>query len=232
MERNEKLEMLTALVGEFGFSCDDVVSYWKIIGKLEAEQSQPLIPAETEEAPQGQNSEKVTPGMFVYVDGLISSEIIEGRQIKAVIGYVEGSEALAIGFEVDGIPWSSGLLGVKASRRMTKGQEATREIMECSSKAEETAGAAWWCCSYNKDGVKRGEAFLPSLDELKKLSENRDAINASLEALNMPYFSSVYWSSNEKDTGTAMALDVSSGKSYVYAKYNPYRVRPIISVKL
>lgn len=233
MERNEKLEMLTALVGELGFSCDDVVNYWKASGKLEAKQSQSLIPAGTEEASQDQNSAKVTPGMFVYTDGLISSEIIEGRQIKAVVGYVDGSEALAVGFEVEGIVWScGGLLGVKASRKKTKGQEATREILECSSKAEEKAVAALWCYNYNQDGVQRGEAFLPSLDELKKLSENRDAINDSLEALDMPYFSSVYWSSNEKDTGTAMTLNVSSGESAPCAKYHPLRVRPVILVKL
>ena len=33
----------------------------------------------------------VLPGMYIYADGLISSELIFGRQVKAVVTFVEGN---------------------------------------------------------------------------------------------------------------------------------------------
>lgn len=232
MERNEKLEMLTALVGELGFSCDDVVNYWKASGKLEAKQSQSLIPAGTEEASQDQNSAKVTPGMFVYVDGLIYPEIIEGRQIKAVVGCVEGSEVLAVCLQEADLPWSSDWLEAEATQTMTDGQKATSEILKISRKKQQEAEAAQWCNNYNQDGVKQGEAFLPSLTELKKLFVSKAAINASLNALGVALLDGWYWSSTETNNLYAWDLFMSSGGTGYYDKYDTSYVRPVLALKL
>lgn len=233
MERKEKLEMLTALVGELGFSCDDVVNYWKASGKLEAKQSRSLIPAGTEEASQDQNSAKVTPGMFVYVDGLISSEIIEGRQIKAVIGYVDGSDVLAVCLHEAKLPWASKWLEVPETEEMLSGKKATHKILEIAQKEHTKAEAAQWCYNYDRDGVKRGEAFLPSITELEQLCANGVAINASLNALGVALLDGWYWSSTEYNGNYAWTLGMRNGSKDGNHKgnYGNY-VRPVIAIKL
>ena len=39
---------------------------------------------------------RVLPGMYIYADGLIYPEIIEGRQVMAIVGSVDGSDVLAV----------------------------------------------------------------------------------------------------------------------------------------
>ncbi len=224
MERNEKLEMLTALVGELGFSCDDVVNYWKASGKLE---TKPLQNETVYQTP-----EKIMPGMFVYVDGLISSEIIEGRQIKAIVGSVDGSDVLAVCLQEACLPWSSDWLEAKATQKMTGGKEATRKLLEISRKKRQEAEAARWCYDYAEDGVKQGEAFLPSLTELEKLFANKAAINASLNALGVALLDGWYWSSTENLDSSAWKLGMSSGNTYYYNKYIGSYVRPVLALKL
>ena len=240
MERNEKLEMLTAFVGEMGFSCDDVVNYWQAQGKLVAESAQnktekmpqSSAPKKTSKAQQYQTPKVVTPGMFVYADGLIYPEIIEGRQIKAVVGSVDDSEALAVCLQEWHLPWSSDRLEAKATQTKTRGQEATREILEISCQKRQKAEAARWCYEYAEDGVKQGEAFLPSCAELKKLFVCQDAINASFKMLDVALLDDGYWSSTENDGSKAWRFWIHSGGILPVYKNTYGYVRPVIAIKL
>ena len=116
---------------------------------------------------------------------------------------------------------------------MTGGKEATRKILEISRKKRQEAEAAQWCYDYAEDGVKQGEAFLPSLTELEKLFANKAAINASLNALGVALLEGWYWSSTEYDNYGAWVLRVSDGGRDDYTKYyiNEY-VRPVLALKL
>lgn len=241
MERNEKLEMLTALVGELGFSCDDVVNYWKASGKFVSiqfqdeteEKPQSSAPEKTSKAQQYQTPKVVTPGMFVYVDGLISSEIIEGRQIKAVIGYVDGSDVLAVCLHEAKLPWASKWLEVPETEEMLSGKKATHKILEIAQKEHTKAEAAQWCYNYDRDGVKRGEAFLPSITELEQLCANGVAINASLNALGVALLDGWYWSSTGYGNNYAWLLSMNNGgKSNFSKNEDMYYVRPVLALKL
>lgn len=131
------------------------------------------------------------------------------------------------------MPWSSDWLEAKATQKMTGGKEATRKILEISRKKRQEAEAAQWCCDYAEDGVKQGEAFLPSLTELEKLFANKAAINASLNALGVALLEG-RWSSTEYDYGGAWLLRMSDGyrtNYYKYYGYNDY-VRPVLALKL
>ena len=130
MERKEKLEKIIALAKEFGLTYADVMNYWQACGKLETKPLQ----NETEEASQYQTPEKIMPGMFVYTDGLIYPEIIKGRQIKAVVGYVDGPDVLAVCLRETCLPWSSARLEVPETQDMVNGQKATRKILDISRK--------------------------------------------------------------------------------------------------
>lgn len=130
------------------------------------------------------------------------------------------------------MPWSSDWLEAKATQKMTGGKEATRKILEISRKKWQEAEAAQWCYDYAEDGVKQGDAFLPSLTELEKLFANKAAINASLNALGVALLEGWYWSSTEYANDGAWLLRMSDGGRYYNLKGNDYYVRPVLALKL
>ena len=175
---------------------------------------------------------RVLPGMYIYADGLIYPEIIEGRQVMAIVGSVDGSDVLAVCLQEACLPWSSDWLEAKATQKMTGGKEATRKILEISRKKRQEAEAAQWCCDYAEDGVKQGEAFLPSLTELEKLFANKAAINASLNALGVALLEGRA-SSTEGSSNRAWILWMDDGYRGNYSKnYNDEYVRPVLALKL
>ena len=182
---------------------------------------------------QYQTPKKVTPGMFVYTDGLIYPKIIEGRQIKAVIGSVEGHEALAVCLQEKFGIWSDYWVCLKEIQKWKiGGQEATRKILEALRQWQRNAEAAQLCYEYDNDGIKRGEAFLPSMSEWEKLFANKAAINASLNALGVALLKGYYWSSTEYAYDTAWRCRMKDGGAYHCCKRNAYYVRPVIAIKL
>ena len=79
------------------------------------------------------------------------------------------------------------------------GKENTRLILNVAKDNWIAAEAAEYCAEYAVDGVKTGEAFLPSIDELKSLYGNKTLINAKLALIKgADLFNDwYYWSSSE-----------------------------------
>lgn len=179
----------------------------------------------------------IHPGMYVYADGKISSEIIPGCQIKAVVGYIEDGMAYAVCLRIKADLWINCDAFVEEPQIITNGKEATRKILEFAKKHGRTAYAAQKCYDYAEDGVQQGEAFLPSLCEFEKLYVNKEAIITSLKALHADVFSDwssycCYWTSTEKSYDHAMAFWMDDGHSSCIAKLNLEFVRPFIAVKI
>ena len=217
MNKKEKLEMLSYFVGELGLSHKEVAEYL-LAEDLSAKATMP---------------QTILPGMYVYADGLIYPEIIEGRQVMAIVGSVDGSDVLAVCLQEACLPWSSDWLEAKATQKMIGGKEATRKLLEISRKKRQEAEAAQWCYDYAEDGVIQGEAFLPSLTELEKLFANKAAINASLKALGVAWLEGWYWSSTEYDNTNAWGFGMTGGLRYDGSKYyNGYSVRAVITILL
>lgn len=246
METNKKLELLTGIVDEFNLSVNDVVSYWMKSGRLNldaATVSSQVVSSGKDETTKTVSSQVVSsgkcetpksvlPGMYIYADGLICPEIIEGRQVMAIVGSVDVSDVLAVCLQEACLPWSSDWLHAEATQKMTSGKEATRKILEISREKRQKAEAAQWCYDYAEDGVKQGEAFLPSLTELKKLFANKTAINASLKALGVALLEGWLWSSTEYLYNLAWNVYFYSGYRGVNCKDNGYYVRPVLARKL
>lgn len=231
METNKKLELLTGIVDEFNLSVNDVVSYWVKSGRLNLDAT--TVSSQVVSSGKYETPKRVLPGMYIYADGLIYPEIIEGRQVMAIVGSVDGSDVLAVCLQEACLPWSSDWLEAKATQKMTGGKEATRKILEISRKKRQEAEAAQWCYDYAEDGVKQGEAFLPSLTELEKLFANKAAINASLNALGVALLEGWYWSSTEYGSDFAWRLRMSVGFRYYGNKNYSYTyVRPVLALKL
>ncbi len=215
MVDSKKFELLTGLVEEFGLSFGDVVSFWTKKGKFKpyelADSTKDTTSTTSQvkflgyRAPQG-----VSPGMYVYTDGLIYPEIVKGRQVKAVVGYVKDSEVLAVCLDEANMQWQ-GFSG-------------------------EGYIAAKWCRNYAKHGIKQGEAFLPSVRQLKGLADFCKAINASLTALGAATLSTEdYWSSD----GSPVSLDPSAYSVNLQSKTHKLviidtirSVRPVITINL
>lgn len=246
MKKKEKLEPLDYLVRKFGLSAKKVGEYFSA-----------KTVANSAVSEKYQTPKRILPGMYVYADGLIYPEIIEGRQVKAVVGYVEWETVYAVCLkEKKNLPWSSDHLKIDEPRDMincliattmkwlyenqyslvsiTSGQKATAKILAVAKQKRKNAEAAQWCHNYAEDGVRKGEAFLPSLDELEKLYENKKVINKSLKALNAGDFDGWYWSSTESDDNIKVWLfGMIEGQSYRIVKsFNYYSVRPVIAIEL
>ena len=222
MNKKEKLEQVNHLVQKLGLSPQEAVEYFS--AKVVESSS---VVRECEVAVG------VLPGMYVYADGLISSEIIEGRQVMAVVGSVDGSDVLAVCLQEVCLPWSSDWLEAKATQEMTGGKEATRKLLEIARKKRQEAEAAQWCYDYAEDGVKQGEAFLPSLTELEKLFANKAAINASLKALGVALLEGWYWSSTESISNYAWGFIMGNGYRGSSNKSNGTNsVRAVITILL
>ncbi len=189
MNKKEKLEMLSYFVGELGLSYKEVAEYL-LAEDLSAKATMP---------------QTILPGMYVYADGLIYPEIIEGRQVMAIVGSVDGSDVLAVCLQEACLPWFSDWQG---------------------------AEAAQWCYDYAEDGVKQGEAFLPSLTELEKLFANKAAINASLKALGVALLEGWYWSSTEYDNNYAWIFGMTNGARNDGSKLYYVYVRSVLALKL
>ena len=221
MEKKEKLEMLNCLAQKLGVLPQEAVEYFsaKVV-----ESSSVIRECEV--------AAGVLPGMYVYVDGLISAELITGRQVKAVVGYVEGKTVYAVCLKAKELPWSSDCLEVKASRHLTEGTEATAVILAAAKQKRGKAEAAQWCHDYAEDGVIQGEAFLPSLTELEKLFANKAAINASLKALGVALLEGWYWSSTEYDNNYAWIFGMTNGARNDGSKLYYVYVRSVLALKL
>lgn len=197
--------LLMQQIKDSGLNIKDVVSYLLETGRLKPDGSK-ILPQETSPS-EYKTPSKILPGMYVYADGLIHPEFIKGRQVKAVVGYVDGSEVLAVCLKWNVLPL-------------------------CSSKDFKLT-ADQWCRDYAKDGVKQGEAYLPSLEQLKKLYKFRDTIATTWKTLGVrfPFIGSTR-SSTDKDYDYTWVLNFSDGDIYAVDKRRPCYIRPVISIKI
>ena len=148
---------------------------------------------------------------------------------------MEDNTVYAVCLRQNDFPWSSGGLRVPEVQKLTDGVAATRMILEKVYRWRSKAEAAQWCHDYAYDGVKKGEAFLPSLVELQKLYNKIRCVNNSLRALGLRPFSSNYWSSTEIIRDTAWTFQMSTvagGYNDQRDKTFRYNVRPMIKIEL
>ena len=162
----------------------------------------------------------LAPGMYVYADGLISSEIIKGRQIMAIVGNVCQSKVLAVCLRQARLNWSSHYLETRLedTSEMRDGKEATRILVNRVRAMGFNAEAAEWCFEYDQDGVKKHEAFLPSVLELGHIYFNCKVINASLRALHAELLDGWYLSSCSHSFHCVWQSRMSDGKVHYRGK--------------
>ena len=234
MEKKEKLETITKLVGMSGLGRDEVIAYWQNLEKQKAAVCDKpkdfskitILPVKKIVSP-----EVIYAGMFLYEDGLIYPEIIEGNQITSVIGYVGKTSGLAVCLQGRELPWSSDFLyaGLEEAGNLS-GKEMTKQIIEQALHQGKKAEAAQYCFEYTADGVQAGEAFLPLIKEMDLVRCNVHIVNDALDRLHCDNMWKIFWSSSEFSAREALNREFTGDWSSSFvAKNRLYDVRPFLS---
>ena len=179
--------------------------------------------------------QKKKVGMFYYAeDKSFSEELILNKTVSGVVYHVDeiGEHGLVVLLHQEVLRWLSDYLSVAIPDGLN-GKENTRLILEFARNRGLKAEAAEYCVNYAYDGVKAGEAFFPSIDELKCLYKNKELINDKLamikgaDLLDEWY----YWSSSESSKLNAWNQPFYNGcvsTSYC-GKRSSYYVRPVVA---
>lgn len=225
--KEEKLKQVLHYAQSLGLTPEEVLKYFDAHIKAD----------ETSVFSQNSNVENKTllpcSGMFCYEDNSFSFELRNDKTVKGIVVYVEGTRFLAVCLEEKRLPWSTVALKVELNHKELDGAKATRNILAAVKDSHSKAEAAEWCYTFAQNGVKSGEAFLPSTYELIKLSDNKERVNNALKKLNLVGLSGWYWSANEKDEDTAILVRLSDARESVFSKRHIGGfVRPVVWVNL
>lgn len=237
MDKEEKLERVCVMIDQLGLSLGELIDYKKRKNEEKAAKLNSKRATTLDERFYNVNLNispgKIKPGMYVYTNGCITSDIISGAKIKGVVGWLERTRVLVVSLREKNLWWSSDGLAVKATVKMVEGQEATRKIVEVANRKNKRAEAAEWCYNFAEDGVEPGEAFLPSESEWHKLFFNLEKINKALNDIKALPLSYVYWASNEVDNQKSNAHTVRTGYSHKYCagKTMTTSVRPVFWIE-
>ena len=176
------------------------------------------------------DSEGCKAGDILFSDKSCSSVFIT---TKTAIGVVLCPvNRLAVALDEKSLEWGGYNKEIGSAARGTSGKSNTAAILAYGKANNISYPAAEYCNKYSTSGTKAGDWFLPSLEELKLLSNNFSEINNSLKVLGKVMDdteSGYYWSSSESNNGYARRLVPSSGGTSNYGKSSSSRVRPVLA---
>lgn len=258
----DKANLLKETAQKFGLKAKDLVNAWLLDGWLKAEDLYLLVPEllkrinaqggiqalyEVAKNPQAFALKDTEPvkaesglidvGMYYYAeDKTFSKALLANKIVSGVVGSVDETyqHGLVALLHQGYYSLMDGELKIFFPER-ANGKENTDFILRVAQHGKIKANAAQYCVDYAFDGIKAGEAFLPSKYELAAIGRNYQLINDKLVLIDdadlLPrgnYFSS------SMDNGSAhnpYAITYPScRKSGVdYRVYNACRVLPVIA---
>lgn len=174
-------------------------------------------------------------GMFNLFDGRIVSQIDEKDRfnVRSVIACIDEERSVALGLCPVRmmLPFAFGCLAVR-TEGILDGREATRLLLEEAAKQNIELPAAEFCVNYDKFGVKKGEAFLPSYSEIKKFSWQGD-VGKAWQKLGLWTGDCTFWSSTVGINFNAwmQSFNVSAVTGW-QIQYRTFGVMPVVEIKL
>jgi hypothetical protein len=90
--------------------------------------------------------------------------------------------------------------------------------------------AAGMCGSFSiwVEGVKYGGWYLPSLEELKLMYQNKNVIDSTAaEHGGFPFATGEYWSSSENNLNNAYIVNFNGGSTDSRSKNRKYKIRAV-----
>ena len=236
-EKKSKKEIWKEIARDFRSLCRELRLWWfskKVVFDQTDESERETLKKEvdgTEVDGTAKSEEKPFPkevkvqkkkvGMFYYAeDKSFSEELIPNKTVSGVVYHVDktGEHGLVVLLHQKELPWLSLRLCVGIPKG-GKGKENTCLILEFAEKLGLSADAAEYCVNYTYDGVKAGEAFLPSIKELKYLYKNKELISEKLALIK-----------GEGSNYYAWYQSFFSGLvNYGNKSYGNYYVRPVVA---
>ena len=89
--------------------------------------------------------------------------------------------------------------------------------------------AAEWCVRYSKNGVRPGEGFMPSKEQLKRIVANWELVNPALQKIDGIIPDGWIWSSSEDDYAYAWVVNAGDGSVSFYNKGSNLYVRCVLA---
>lgn len=184
----------------------------------------------------GETGECRNAGDILYSDMTCSAAPISG---KIAIGVVASpTRGMAIALEEGMANWSSGdyfdIPGLtnndKAPSADFSGKSNTKTIVDYCKSANKSCPAAEFSYTYRTVGTETGDWYLPAGGELKSIYDNKDKLNATLQALGKTLLNPDYtWSSSERHSAAAWSFRGVDGDWSDYGKTNRRFVRPVLA---
>ena len=172
---------------------------------------------------------EVEVGWYAFAGGKFSPDSDAYPNCQGVVGWVnpdknapEGQRGLIITPDEVEMMWSDKYYETNIKDEYD-GKGNTEKLIAYGKKCKINFPAAEWCAAYCKNGVRPGEGFMPSKEQLKRIVANRMIVNPALQKINGVELSGWIWSSSEHDCDYARFVLAYNGYvDWGHKLYNRY----------
>jgi len=200
-----RIKVIDWVISLVGLTHKDLMSYWQ----REAEEKDQPKPEENKELPKYWYQMQV-PDIraqvklfdYAFEGGKFSSDPKAYPNCQGVVGYInpyanasEGNKIFVVLSEQGHCTFADAPCEVN-TQWVKSGKEATSMLIQYGKKYGLKFQAAEYAINYCKNGIKRGDAFLPSSTELTAVCKNAEGVREALKKIGGTFEGNL-WSSTE-----------------------------------
>ena len=172
-------------------------------------------------------------GMFDLGNGNFTQQMPKNRQFRSVVASLLLEEHRAVGLcpTQRVLPWGYATLAV-LTKDITSGNQASAILWKEAAKRGIILPALAFCRDYERFGVAKNEAFLPTKEELNGIGLHFDKWNKILRACGVRFLEETLLSSTVNHDGFVWVQNI--GKTYSHYDYQnrAYGVCPAVDIVL
>ena len=224
----EKIKLLEQVALEFGLSLQDVVDSWVCQGLVEVPSCKNIIDINKKQPKEGvvnldfpKNDIRLQTKLFWYAfeGGKFSPNPKTYPNCQGVVGWInpdpnapEGERIYVVLPEQKYLQYSERYY-LTGADDLYDGRANTKKLIEYGKKYRVRFPAVECAHNYTKNGVKKGETFLPAREQLKLVVENCEGVRKALKLIGGT-FEGWLWSSSEYNSNYAWNVYSSDGDMY------------------
>lgn len=180
------------------------------------------------------DSSKLKVGMFDCGNGVFVSDVKQKQDVRSIVSYVDLDKKIALGIcpKFKMLPWCHTVIGADTIH-MRSGKEATAIILERAEELGKSVPAVEFCANYVGYGINKGDAFMPSKTELRRMFIYRSQVREACKKIGVSMFDLKVWSSTiDGKNAWVWMQDFITGTSNWYYQCYTYAAFPVIEIKL
>ena len=189
----------------------------------------------TEAADLEEDVSDVKVGWYAFAGGKFSPVSDTYPNCQGVVGWVnpdksapQGQRGLIITPDEVKKAWSSVNCETNIKDEYD-GKGNTKKLIVYGKAHGISFPAAEWCVRYSKNGVRPGEGFMPSKEQLKRIVANWELVNPALQKIDGIILDGWIWSSSEDDYAYAWVVNDGDGSVSFYNKGSNLYVRCVLA---